>query len=182
MAEGLPIALMPDDFTSSGPYVAWTDYPGTNAYATTAHQMYTDWMSGYNDHHFRIHVPNGVVVGTVLPANGEADAPNVAGFSFDCNGTPVIGQTDLFNFTGGLFVGRPMTCTQTVSDGMLHMVVRLQGVNLGSNPECAVPCYQATNTGVGNLLAGLVVSATPTQAPPAKPATTSVLDLAEPRR
>ena len=160
MAQGLPISLFPDGIggTASAPaFVTFSNYPGTNAYAVSAPDMYSAWMSGYNDHHFRIHVPNGPVVGTVLPANGGAGSPNIAGFSFDCNGATIFGPTDLYAFTGGLYIGRPLTCSQTITDGLLHMVVRLQGVDLG-NHGCGMPCYAGTDLGVGNLVAGLVVS------------------------
>jgi len=160
MAQGLPISLFPDEIggtSAAPPFVTFSNYPGTEAYALSSPEIYGAWMSGYNDHHFRIHVPNGPVAGTVLPANGGAGSPNVAGFSFDCNGSPIIGTTDLYSFTGGLYVGRPLTCSQTVTDGVLHMVVRLQGVDFG-NHGCGTACYASTSTGVGNLLAGVVVS------------------------
>jgi hypothetical protein len=159
MAQGLPMNLFPDDGSISSPYgQVWSNYPGTDAFALSAPRLYDTLLSGYNDHHFRIHVPNGTVTGTVLPANTGASAPNIVGFSFDCNGIPAVGQTDLFDFTGGLFVGRPLSCTQAVTNGLLHMVVRLQGVNLGAHDGCSTPCYAATNPGFGNLAAGLVVS------------------------
>jgi len=178
MLQGLPISLFPEGSSTSAPnFVPFSNYPGTDAYATSAPGIYANWMSSYNDNHFRIHVPNGPVVGTVLAVNGGASGPNIAGFSFDCNGAPIVGQTDMFSFTGGLYVARPLTCSQTVSDGVLHMVVRLQGVDLG-NHGCAVPCYQATNQGVGNIVAGLVVGPGSAQAPPSRPS--SVADLAGP--
>jgi hypothetical protein len=163
MVQGLPISLFPDDYSSAGVLYepTWSNYPGTDAYAVSALPIYWVWMGGYNDHHFRIHVPNGMVTGTVLPANAGANAPNIVGFSFDCNGQTIIGQTDLFSFTGAAYVGRPMTCSQVVSNGLLHMVVRMQGVNLSSNPDCGVPCYSQSSLLYGNLLGGVVVGSTP---------------------
>ena len=160
-AQGLALAMTPDDNSYSVGYGgAWTNYPGTTGYATTAPQLFTTLMGNNNDHHFRIHVPNGLVTGSVLPANVAASAENMAAFSFDCNGTAVIPQTDLYDWTGGLYVVRPMTCSQVVNDGVLHMVVRLQGVNAMSPAPgtCAIPCYRDPNQ--GNWIAGLVVSAT----------------------
>jgi hypothetical protein len=158
LTQGPPIDLFPDGVTVNGPYVTWTDYSGTNAYAFAAPPIYRDWLGAYNDLHFRIHVPNGQVTGTVLPANGAASAPNMSAFSFDCNGVPEVGQTDLYNFTGGLYIGRPLTCTQTVTDSVLHMVLRRQGVNPGLYDGCSVACYQLSNVGPANFAAGLVVS------------------------
>jgi hypothetical protein len=159
-AQSLALAMTPDDSSYGVSYGGpWTNYPGTTGYATTAPQLFTTLMGNNNDHHFRIHVPNGLVAGSVLPANVAASAQNMEAFSFDCNGTTVIPQTDLYDWTGGLHVVRPMTCSQVVNDGVLHMVVRLQGVNLSPAPgTCAIPCYRDPNQ--GNWIAGLVVSAT----------------------
>jgi hypothetical protein len=160
MPQGLPINLFPDgsSVNTSVYEPTWSDYPGTNAYAASSPQIYGVWFGGFNDNHFRIHVPNGQVTGTVLSANGGANAPNMVGFSFDCNGQPVIGQTDLYSFTGSLYVARPMTCTENVTDGVLHMVVRRQGVAYGNYSLCAIACYQPSVFTFGNTAAGLVVS------------------------
>ena len=160
MPQGLPINLFPEggSVVTSVYEPTWSDYAGTNAYAVSSPQIYWTWFGGFNDNHFRIHVPNGQVTGTVLSANGGANALNMVGFSFDCNGQPVIGQTDLYSFTGSLYVGRPMTCTENVTDGVLHMVVRRQGVDYGNYSLCALACYQPSVFTFGNTAAGLVVS------------------------
>jgi uncharacterized protein (TIGR03790 family) len=95
--------------------------------------------------------------GTVLPINSAAPNTDVAAFSFDCNGTQVLGQTDLFTFTGATYVGRPMSCSQTVSDGVLHMVMRIQGVAYGPHNLCSANCYVPSYQGAANIVTGLVV-------------------------
>jgi hypothetical protein len=163
MAQSLPMTLFPDENAIS-PYPAtWLDYPGTNAYAASSPSIYNDGlMSGYNDHHFYIHVPNGIVTGTVLPANLGATSTGIVGFSLDCNGAIAIPQTDQFTYTGGPHIGRPASCSQVVTDGMLHMVLRNQGVSYGAHYPCTGNCYAPSSTSYSNLVAGLTVGvATP---------------------
>jgi hypothetical protein len=162
MAKTLPMSLFPGENAMS-PYPAtWVDYPGTNAYAASSPPIYNDGlMSGYNDHHFYIHVPNGLVTGTVLPANVGASTTGVVGFSLDCNGVITVPQTDLYTYTSGLHIGRPTACTQVVTGGMLHMVLRNQGVSYGPHYPCTGNCYEPSSTSYANFVAGLTVGFAP---------------------
>jgi hypothetical protein len=160
MTDGLPINLFPDGSSVSGPIYepTFTDYPGSSYFATAPLVYQSTWFAAYNDLHFRIHVPNGHVTGTVLPINSAAPSADVAAFSFDCNGNPVLGQTDLYTFTGGTYIARPLTCSQTVSDGLLHMVMRIQGVAYGPHTLCSGSCYVPSYEGAANIVAGLIVN------------------------
>lgn len=155
VAELSPVAISPDDFGFSFG-APWTSFAGDDGYTTQAPGIYALIFNNYNDHHFRIHVANGPVTGTALLGN-LATAINQQGFSFDCNGVIVNGNTDQFTYTGAVDVVRPLSCTQTVVDGTLHMVVRDQGTNLGLNPSCLIPCYVP---GSLNLVSGIVIGAT----------------------
>lgn len=171
MVEGLIPSLSTDDFGNSQSGT-WVDYSGSN-YVATAPSLFAYYLyDSVNDHHFRIHVPNGSVTGTILNTNRTSVA-NQAAFSFDCNGTIEISNTDTFTWTGGQYVNRPMSCTRTVSDGLLHMVIRPQAPTLGTTQSgltCLAPCYDTANTAAYNFVPGIVVAAV--AAPPASPGTT----------
>lgn len=164
MVEGLPVALFPDEMPY--PYGnLWSDYPGTN-YTTTAPGVYASTINNYNDHHFRVHVPSGTVTGVVLQSNLPA-AMDQQGFSFDCNGTQILGNTDEFVWQTGTLIARPLTCVQSVVNGMMHMAVRVQGIGPFSSgihngldtSLCGIPCYvPPTFFGGQNIISGLVIS------------------------
>ena len=94
---------------------------------------------------------------------------NQSAFSFDCNGVRQTlsvhdfnGVTDMFTYAGGQqYASAPMSCSQTVTNGLLHIVVRWQGIDYGSQQYCAVPCYSSQSSSQGIWAAGLVVSASP---------------------
>ena len=110
-----------------------------------------------NDLHFPIWVPNGTVTGTLYMTNFAASA-NMQGFSFDCNGARVIGVSDSYTYTGskGAYSAAPLTCSPSVTNGKLHMVLRYQGINLQPDACCTLPVYHTGQTGV--WAAGLVIS------------------------
>src|SRR5262249_40435286 len=94
---------------------------------------------------------------------------NTQGFSFDCNGNRVIGVSDTFTYTGskGAYSAAPLTCSPNVTNGVLHMVLRWQGVDLQSDPCCTAPVYHTGQVGV--WAAGLVVSPEGVSRPPRLP-------------
>ena len=169
MPVNQPLALFPDSIAGGGGGT-WT---GGNA--DVAPGIYTQGLlGGGNDMHFRIRVPNGNVTGTLYGANIVSTGPNQSAFSFDCNGVrqslrvhDANGVTDMFTYAGKQFASAPMSCTQTVSNGLLHMVMRWQGVNFGRSEYCSVPCYSPQSPNQGIWAAGLVVSSTPYTPPEA---------------
>jgi hypothetical protein len=165
MPTDLPLALFPD-FSSGGGGGVWT---GANS--ADAPGIYTQGEMGVtqNDLHFPVWVPNGNVTGTIYMANVLSTAANRQSFSFDCNGNRVIGVTDLFTYTGskGTHSAAPLTCASRVTNGMLHMVLRWQGVNLSSDSCCTQPVYHTGSDGV--WAAGLMI--TPEGGPHPRPRT-----------
>lgn len=158
MVEGLTPALSTDDFGNSQSGT-WADYPGSSYVATSPGLFAYFLYDSVNDHHFRIHVPNGSVTGIVLNTN-RTSGTGQAGFSFDCNGTIEIPNTDTFSWTAGQYVNRPMSCTRTISDGLLHMVVRPQGAALGTTQQgitCLSPCYDTAAAAAYNFVPGIIV-------------------------
>jgi hypothetical protein len=166
--QELSPALFPDDpgnnycCYGSG---TWTDYAGTLAYTAQSPSIYTLFMTGggqLRDHHFRFHVPNGAVTGTLLVGDNYT-AAGQGGFGFDCNGVSSVAQSDFFTFIGATHVIRPIACAQTVSNGILHMALRTQGTGPHASSEgapydnCGIPCYRVSNN--DNLVAGIVVQA-----------------------
>lgn len=157
MVQGLVPALQVDDFGNSQTGT-WSDYPGSH-YVAQSPGLFGWFLYGINDHHFRIHVSNGTVTGIALNTN-RTSGTNQAGFSFDCNGTIGIVNTDIYSYTAGQYVNRPMSCTAAVSDSVLHMVVRPQGPTLGSTQTgiaCLSPCYDTGNATSYNFVPGIVV-------------------------
>ena len=134
-----PLALFPDYSSEDGAG------PWTGANSADAPGIYTQGELGtsQNDLHFPIWVPNGTVTGTVYMANFSPSA-NRQGFSFDCNGNRVMGVSDTYTYTGskGAHSAASLTCSQNVTDGMLHMVLRWQGVNLQA--DSAAPSRSIT--------------------------------------
>jgi hypothetical protein len=151
----LPLALFPD-YSTGGGGGTWT---GANS--DVAPGIYTQGEMGVtmNDLHFSVWVPNGNVAGTVFLANIQSVGPNRQSFSFDCNGNRILGVTDVFTYTGskGAHSAAPLSCISQVTNGMLHMTLRWQGVNMGADPCCTQPVYHTAYDGV--WAAGLMINA-----------------------
>jgi hypothetical protein len=154
MPLGKPIALFPD-YAETSPAA-----PTSGANVAVAPSIYANALeNGTADMHLRIWVPNGNVAGTVYISSPATTAADQAAFSFDCNGARVVPITDLFTFLGASTNAGELSCTQRVTNGQLHMVVRGQGVGLAPDPGLSnVPIYRAGSTGV--LANGITVSVT----------------------
>jgi hypothetical protein len=161
MPPSQPLALFPDA-VSGGGGGQWT---GANTADAPGIYRQGELGTSQNDMHFSIWVPHGSVTGTVYMANFST-AANMQGFSFDCNGTRVVGVSDTYTYTGskGAYSAAPLTCSPQVTNGKLHMVLRWQGVNLQIDPCCTRPVYHTPQGGV--WAAGLVVSPGGSSRPP----------------
>lgn len=118
-----------------------------------------------NDFHLRIHTPTGSIQTTMYLGMFAFNTPNdhQIGISIDSDGTTVVPQQDINTLVGGNSNAVAVTFTKTISDGILHIAIRTQGVDPFTDSSYTLPRY---NLGFGGpLLAGIEIGATPPPIP-----------------
>lgn len=150
MLYGQPVFFQGYSVNGDG-FFSWT---GTNA--STALGLYSNGLlDSTSDIHLYMHVPNGTYKSDVFMGNFTTGTGQST-FSMDCNSVSAIPYTDLFTVSGGVQFGTAdESCTTTVINGLLHVVVRYQGVNPQLYDGFNIPLYMR---GISSELAAWTIT------------------------